>query len=88
MTSELKPCPFCGGEAAPMYPGARSFEICCMVCNAETDVYGSVDEAATAWNKRAERTCEGCRHDLPLDRDVCLMCARGTSDRYEPKVVE
>ena len=53
---ELKPCPFCGGEAnlvqgssGKLLPWVR-----CRDCGAETSDYDSVEEAAEAWNRRAD----------------------------------
>lgn len=53
---ELKPCPFCGGEAnyAQGSAGKLLPWVRCRDCGAETSVYDSVEEAAEAWNGRAE----------------------------------
>lgn len=72
MSEELKPCPFCGGEAR-MSSGThaigrktyRTAKCTCRECgvtrSAVLDVCASLDEAesnaADAWNRRAERTC-------------------------------
>ena len=61
---ELKPCPFCGGEACYEYgPGAygrneneRFGWIQCRNCHVTTDVYINEKAAAAAWNRRAEVT--------------------------------
>ena len=45
---ELKPCPFCGGEAEARYGQAW-----CIRCQAVTDAFGSTAEAISAWNERA-----------------------------------
>ena len=61
--TEIKPCPFCGGEAelthGTLFDGeARWFDVICkntrcrgfsLVCNNHTE-----DEAIEAWNKRAD----------------------------------
>lgn len=56
----LLPCPFCGGEAE-LYctiPTHDSFWYCvCRDCGGSTR-YGSEAGAISAWNTRAERTCE------------------------------
>lgn len=71
MSKELKPCPFCGGEALMEaidfddYDYTKPSEVIwwvrCSVCGAETDEYSGLDEAEAAaikaWNGRAERTC-------------------------------
>lgn len=56
MSSELKPCPFCGGEAFVYYsgsPGNGEFsEVICKECKCQTDrLLG--DKAIEAWNRRA-----------------------------------
>ena len=56
--SELKPCPFCGGEAK-----IRDFstpdldpeiDVFCTNCGGQTFVYETVGEAIEAWNRRVE----------------------------------
>lgn len=64
MTTELKPCPFCGGEAEihpssdwdVKFTGATYFAWCDK-CETRGDYYDTEAEAVEAWNNRAERTC-------------------------------
>ena len=59
MKIELKPCPFCGGEAelkiietmthSSLY---RENEVYCLDCYATTDKYTTQELAIKAWNKR------------------------------------
>lgn len=54
---ELKPCPFCGGEAEPMYKQeliGRSVEVGCNACDVWTCGYQSsaIEDAAKSWNTR------------------------------------
>ena len=62
--SDLKPCPFCGGEAemltAESMNGGYLFGIMCNDCCSRGDVYDTEAEAIAAWNSRAERTCKRC----------------------------
>lgn len=55
---ELKPCPFCGGEATintwrderrRLNPAA----IKCWDCEVETPVFDRIKQAVEAWNRRA-----------------------------------
>lgn len=52
---ELKPCPFCGGEAE--IRGDGYFWIQCKYCWAETTGSEDMAEAIEAWNRRADYGC-------------------------------
>ena len=73
MSIELKPCPFCGGEAkarewaawSPTIQGVTS--VACTECVAEIEVDAAelwLHDAAWYWNSRAERTCKNV-HEPP-----------------------
>lgn len=49
---ELKPCPFCGGEAVER--GHNVVWIRCRECGAETKAWCSSEQAKEAWNRRAD----------------------------------
>ena len=53
--AELKPCPFCGGEA---YLADQRHVFCrvyvtCLNCDCRTAFWGDVPQAIEAWNRRA-----------------------------------
>lgn len=103
MSEELKPCPFCGGEEIYGKSEASGrVRAVCFDCLASTGWLAGADEAAAAWNRRAERTCRmvrarwddgecvwGCRCTACGDR---FTYETGTTWRYCPacgaKVVE
>lgn len=49
--TELKPCPFCGGNAE--MKSYTMFWVVCDDCLSETTVYSTEEEAIEAWNRRA-----------------------------------
>lgn len=59
--SELKPCPFCGGNPSS-YPGKKySWHISCLNSGCPglaIAVENDEQKAIEAWNTRAERTCK------------------------------
>ena len=60
--SELKPCPFCGGEAfvteylysCDPTSRATTHAVECNGCHTTTFEFDSKEEAIEAWNRRAE----------------------------------
>ena len=62
MPNELKPCPFCGGEAKlTTFRSARvrlfklvGYSVDCSVCCARSVLRLEADEAIEAWNRRVE----------------------------------
>lgn len=67
MSEELKPCPFCGGEAqtGKSYSGFYSVE--CMNCGMQSGYYDTESEAITAWNRAmGERTAKVIEHDASI----------------------
>ena len=56
--SELKSCPFCGGEAAMQAPNMhRKTCVVCKECGVSTG-WGAVDTITSVWNHRAQPASE------------------------------
>lgn len=53
--SELKPCPFCGGEQVTTKKGKYMWWCKCEKCNAESGVRSKKEEAIEAWNRRTTK---------------------------------
>lgn len=55
---ELEPCPFCGGDAELtvmlLEDGGAAYAVMCLDCRVETSFFTDEEEAAAAWNRRAE----------------------------------
>lgn len=94
MKVELKPCPFCGGEAAIESKGTarQSMVIVCENCGAVVesgDVHGMTPPSNYKWNRRydAARTDEWT--DKPQDVVLfCPKCKEQHIDKAEPDVCE
>ena len=54
MDNELKPCPFCGGEARLI--GHSPYSITCCKCRATTVICNTPEKAIDAWNYRVQPT--------------------------------
>ena len=53
MSSEIKPCPFCGGKAEVLYTGKyECFIRCRRGCAEQTRLYKMKGSAIKAWNRR------------------------------------
>ncbi len=53
---ELKPCPFCGGQAVRSktpFDGPEEHYIFCLGCSCQTQSRGSFEMVLEAWNRRA-----------------------------------
>ena len=70
MSDELKPCPFCGGEAQ-LIEAMGEVWVRCTECNASAAMQNYPVDALAKWNTRAERTC---RVEYPEDVRMCSEC--------------
>ena len=74
--SELKKCPFCGGETKikSRYIGYGSiglgahdwFTVSCQECHAKSDECADAEQAITAWNRRAQESEPPANEPLTL----------------------
>ena len=81
---ELKPCPFCGGKAIftsieTNYFATRCFVICDN-CHASSKRCKNKEEAAEAWNRRAEQTGEWLEDEYGY-----LRCSRCGYEHDQPE---
>ena len=92
MTEELKPCPFCGGEARLLLNAKRKIYgkdeyrtgvvACCNVCEARM-FYGSEKLAIDAWNRRTGENndvCQDCKAYVYCKNGVHVKCPRSFFD--------
>lgn len=94
MSSELKPCPFCGSKAdleiTSLFEGDTSFVVSCTGCGCELLARHNAteQEAIDAWNQRAERTCTAHQELLSDHMENCIVrfsCGHkifGLADEY------
>ena len=91
MAETLKPCPFCGGEAAVFSRGEHVWAQCteCLCagtiyepCPDISELPATIEEcigkAISAWNRRAERMCDAVRTERP-----CADAASGWETVFE-----
>lgn len=84
--SNLKPCPFCGGEAECnkwwSATIAGKYATVCTKCSCGTDYYYTEAEAISAWNTRAERTCINVGCYIDATRFKCSECGYNGWTKY------
>ena len=93
--SELKPCPFCNGEASVLRmdygDDSTVWGVFCANDSDDSfshghfiDNFATEAEAIDAWNTRAERTCTREKHGVKTDgswRLRCSLCGYGIGDK-------
>ena len=87
MTEELKPCPFCGGEARLVHCMNAPCRVVCEECGCGTRWFACDDRehAIEEWNRRAARTCHvklnWCDHEDGCSYD-CSECGESFGILY------
>lgn len=54
MSRELKPCPFCGGDAHIDTLGDDEYKAECFSCGIGTEYYQDKQKVIDAWNRRVQ----------------------------------
>lgn len=89
--NELKPCPFCGGEAVvkPDYRYQTSRYICeCLSCGVENArVFDSEEDSIKAWNTRPAQREVNITEDMAIDLVRELVTA-GRNERPLAPIVK
>ena len=77
VSDELRPCPFCGGEAEFEVYGGTACAVVCQTCQCGTSTVCLDDEmrAVEAWNRRAERTCHIVKTRDRVNRGIVYRCS-------------
>lgn len=76
MSTNLKPCPFCGSVAIVWMQAGHAHYLECSHCGGRIRPHIDKAEAIEAWNRRAERTAkveEAVPHMTILKRKVDLL---------------
>lgn len=88
MSDELRPCPFCGGEAEFETYGGTACAVTCRKCRCGTPTVRLNDgeRAVEAWNRRAGRTWHDFSDELP-PVGVSVLCRGKNGALYVGKPV-
>ena len=88
VSDELKPCPFCGGEAEFLEDEFFChYSVACTECGAGTDAYGVERDAIEAWNGRIKPTFTPDELDA-IRRNVCDRQAERELSKIEQSIID
>ena len=87
MNDELKPCPFCGGEAIIDGCDETLWIVICKECNASIGYKETKEEAIEAWNKRIEPTFTPDELDA-IRRNVRDLRAERELSKIEQSIID
>lgn len=90
MSYELKPCPFCGGEAGLTchdnhYVAQCMNDMCGVSAYTELRYPQSAESAAAEWNTRFERTCRAVIPDEMEGYVFCSECGAEIGEYSRPR---
>lgn len=96
---DLKPCPFCGGEAGfgrvtySDQPGKTFYHVSCMTCHARVaDIGGTSfdtkEEAVAHWNRRADYEDKAIMEKILVDHRRELNRLKAHQEGYEKATVD
>ena len=77
---DLKPCPFCNGEARDWGSEERGYGVECRDCNADVSTSRTHEQAIAAWNCRADRDAELVDTASDIDKARREGWAQGMKD--------
>lgn len=87
MNDELKPCPFCGGEAIIDGCDDTLWIVVCKECNASIGYKETKEEAIEAWNRRIEPTFTPDELDA-IRRNVRDLRAERELSKIEQSIID
>lgn len=87
MINELKPCPFCGGEAELIehtYGAYKDATVACKQCGIRSTLFSNDLEAVMFWNRRAESKSGRWVCNEKFSEYICSECGEeAPNDGYD-----
>lgn len=75
---DLKPCPFCGGEAIKCFVPTNKIQIQCKDCGGCSWRFHNEEQAEKHWNQRVQKTpdCVDCKPGKVSNVWFCWRCMK------------